>query len=87
MRRAAAMGLDWVSIHGRTPSMRTCEPARWEAIREIVETRIPHLEHSNAPLPIFLNGDVNSAEDALKAHEQTGCQGLIIFPSTASFSL
>uniref|UniRef100_A0A0X3P290 DUS-like FMN-binding domain-containing protein n=2 Tax=Schistocephalus solidus TaxID=70667 RepID=A0A0X3P290_SCHSO len=78
IRRAAAMGLDWVTIHGRTPSQRTSNPCQWEAIHDIIAARIPHLEHGCAPMPIFLNGDVTSIEDAWRAHQLTDCRGVMV---------
>ncbi|VDN16416.1 unnamed protein product [Dibothriocephalus latus] len=75
IRRAAAMGVDWVTVHGRTASQRTSDPCQWEAIRNIIDARIPHLEDGSAPLPVFLNGDVASAADAWRAHQLTTCPG------------
>lgn len=73
--RAARAGVDWVTIHGRTPAMRPDNPARWDQVAEVISGRVPHIECTSSPLPIFLNGDVASLEDAVKAHAITKCQG------------
>ncbi|VDN12638.1 unnamed protein product [Dibothriocephalus latus] len=78
IRRAAAMGVDWVTIHGRMASQGSSLPCQWEAIRDIIDAHIPHLEHGCAPLLIFSNGDVASAADAWKAHQLTACPGVMV---------
>lgn len=78
VRRAAQMGVDWVTIHGRTPTQRAVVPARWHDIGEVIAARVSHSIDTSAPLPIFLNGDVRSLNDAAKAHRISGCQGKLM---------
>ncbi|VDK32638.1 unnamed protein product [Taenia asiatica] len=77
VRRAAHMGVDWVTVHGRTPSQRSTNPARWHDVAQIIAAQVPHHIYTAAPLPIFLNGDVKSLDDAVQAHQISGCQGVM----------
>ncbi len=68
-RAAEALGLAWVSIHGRTRTQMFSGRADREAVARIKrEVRIA----------VLYNGDINSAEDALDALKKTGCDGLLI---------
>ncbi|KAM3171909.1 hypothetical protein ACTXT7_015629 [Hymenolepis weldensis] len=78
VRRAAHMGVDWVTIHGRTPSQRTDSPASWSDVGEVIAARVSHITETSAPLPIFLNGDVKTLDDATEAHRISGCQGVMV---------
>ncbi|VUZ47358.1 unnamed protein product, partial [Hymenolepis diminuta] len=78
VQRAAHMGVDWVTIHGRTPSQRTTSPASWSDVGEVIAARISHTTETSAPLPIFLNGDVKTLDDAAEAHRISGCQGVMV---------
>ena len=69
------MGVDWVTIHGRTPSQGTADPARWHDVGQVIAARVPHATDTCGPLPIFLNGDVKTLEEAKEAHRLTGCHG------------
>ncbi|KAM7542230.1 hypothetical protein Aperf_G00000004087 [Anoplocephala perfoliata] len=77
VRRAAQMGVDWVTIHGRTPTQRSVVPARWHDIKEVIAARVGHCTDTSAPLPIFLNGDIKSFNDAVEAYRISGCQGVM----------
>ncbi|VDM35923.1 unnamed protein product [Hydatigera taeniaeformis] len=77
VRRAACMGVDWVTVHGRTPSQHSNDPARWHDVAQIIAARVPHHTHTAAPLPIFLNGDVKTLDDAFRAYQISGCQGVM----------
>ncbi|CDS39354.1 tRNA dihydrouridine synthase 4 [Echinococcus multilocularis] len=77
VRRAAHMGVDWVTIHGRTPSQRSTDPARWHDVAQIIAAQVPHYIYTAAPLPIFLNGDVKSLDAAFQAQHISGCKGVM----------
>lgn len=79
VRRAAHMGVDWVTVHGRTPSQRSTDPARWHDVAQLITAQVPHHIYTAAPLPIFLNGDVKSLNDAFQAYQISGCQGKWFF--------
>jgi len=58
-----------LTIHGRTREAYYSGKANWEIIKEVKK---------NAGIPIILNGDIASGEDAQKAFESTGVDGLMV---------
>jgi len=56
-------------MHARTVAQRYSGRARWQYIRELVES---------VKIPVLGNGDVFEAEDAFRLMDETGCQGVII---------
>lgn len=66
---AEAIGLQWVCIHGRTREQMFSGRADRAAVAEIKR---------QARIPVLYNGDVASAEDALSALRETGCDGVLI---------
>lgn len=62
-------GADFMIVHGRHWTERYDVPARFEPIARI---------KAAVQIPVFANGDVNSAEMAEKIMETTGCDGLMI---------
>lgn len=69
-RTAADAGVAWVALHGRTASQMYSGAADWTAIARLVE----HLPNT----PVLGNGDIFSADDALRMVEQTGCAGVVV---------
>ena len=68
-RVAEAEGIDFASVHGRTRAQQyrgRCDRAR---IREVVQA---------VRIPVFANGDLVDAPDALAALRETGAAGLMI---------
>ncbi|KAJ3107833.1 tRNA-dihydrouridine(20a/20b) synthase [NAD(P)+]-like protein [Phlyctochytrium planicorne] len=68
VKRAESVGVDWITVHGRTKKMRSTEPVNLEAIRIVKE---------QATVPIFANGNIFSLQDADEAIEKTGCDGVM----------
>ena len=59
-----------VALHGRTASQAYSGSADWSAIRMLKETV--------TTVPVLGNGDIWSAEDALRMVEETGCDGVVV---------
>ncbi len=62
-------GICWVAIHGRTRSQGYSGSADWEFISSIKAV---------SPVPIIGNGDITSAEMALKRLKYSQCDGVMI---------
>ncbi len=69
-RIAADAGVAWVALHGRTAAQMYSGSADWSAIARLVE----HLEG----FPVLGNGDIFSAQDALRMMSETGCAGVVV---------
>lgn len=62
-------GLSWVAIHGRTRAAGYSGLADWDFIADV---------KAKAPLPIIGNGDILSAETAVRRMRETGVDGVMI---------
>lgn len=69
-RIARDCGVAAVSLHGRTLEQHYSGTADWEAIAQLREA-LPDV-------PVLGNGDIWSAEDAVRMVEQTGVDGVVI---------
>ena len=69
-RAAADAGATWVALHARTAEMYYSGNARWDAIATLVAAL--------APTPVLGNGDIWSADDALRMIDETGCAGVVV---------
>ena len=65
------VGIQAITIHGRTRVTRSSEPADWTLIGEVVKNPRMHI-------PVFGNGDVISPESAKKFKDEYGVDGLMI---------
>ncbi|HMN96791.1 MAG TPA: tRNA dihydrouridine synthase DusB [Phycisphaerales bacterium] len=63
-------GIAAVTVHGRTTAQRFAGRANWEAIGDVVAA-----VHQ---IPVIGNGDVASAEDAVRLMRCSGCRGVMI---------
>ena len=72
-RIAVAEGAQAVALHARTAAQRYSGEADWSQITRLVE----HIG-AISDVPVLGNGDIFSAEDAVRMREQTGCAGVVI---------
>ncbi|QFQ29949.2 tRNA dihydrouridine synthase DusB [Janibacter melonis] len=63
-------GVAAISLHGRTASQAYSGQADWSAIRLLKETI--------TQVPVLGNGDIWSADDALRMVRETGCDGVVV---------
>ena len=63
-------GVAAVALHGRTAAQAYSGQADWSAIRLLKETI--------TTVPVLGNGDIWSAEDALRMVAETGCDGVVV---------
>ncbi len=68
-RHAEDAGFSAIAVHGRTREQRYTGIADWNAIRRVKEA---------VKIPVWGNGDVFSADAALKMLETTGCDGVMV---------
>lgn len=71
-RAAARAGVAWVALHGRTADQMYAGQADWDAIAALVEELAP------LGVPVLGNGDIWTADDALRMVEETGCAGVVV---------
>lgn len=62
-------GASAVAVHARTKTQMYHGKADWDIIRRVKQA---------VSIPVFGNGDVNSAESAVKMYEETGCDLVMI---------
>ncbi|MCS6710750.1 tRNA dihydrouridine synthase DusB [Brachybacterium sp. EF45031] len=67
---AQEVGAAAIALHGRTVVQHYSGDAQWEAIAD--------LKQLITGIPVLGNGDIWSAEDALRMVEQTGCDGVVV---------
>ncbi|WP_377271523.1 tRNA dihydrouridine synthase DusB [Peterkaempfera sp. SMS 1(5)a] len=70
-RIASEEGVAAVALHGRTATQHYGGTADWSAIARLREA-VP------ADIPVLGNGDIWSADDALRMMRETGCDGVVV---------
>jgi tRNA-dihydrouridine synthase B len=68
-RRAEALGVRMITVHGRTRCQFYKGTARWHLVRDTVEA---------TALPVIVNGDIRSVEDAREALRQSGAAAVMV---------
>ncbi|WP_329032974.1 tRNA dihydrouridine synthase DusB [Streptomyces sp. NBC_01725] len=69
-RIAVEEGVTAIALHGRTAAQHYGGTADWEAIARLKE-HVPEI-------PVLGNGDIWSAQDALRMVRETGCDGVVV---------
>ena len=69
VQRLEEAGAEIITIHGRTKKQAYAGKANWDIIRQAKE---------KVSIPVIANGDITSADLAMKALEETGCNGVAI---------
>ncbi len=64
-----AEGAQWISVHPRTRKQGFSGVARWEIIHQVKQA---------VGIPVVGNGDIRTAEDAMRMFEETGCDSVMI---------
>ncbi len=68
-RRMEAAGADAITVHGRTREGRFHAPINFEEIARIKKA---------VKIPVIGNGEIFSAEDAMRMFERTGCDAVML---------
>ena len=69
-RIAVEEGVDAIALHGRTAAQHYGGTADWDAIARLKEA-VPQI-------PVLGNGDIWSADDAVRMMRATGCDGVVV---------
>ncbi|CAI2181408.1 6938_t:CDS:2 [Funneliformis geosporum] len=68
VKRAESIGIDFITVHGRTRRQKSTEPVNLSAIKLIKE---------NLKIPVIANGNIFTLNDAENIYNQTGVNGVM----------
>ncbi|KAJ1960786.1 tRNA dihydrouridine synthase [Dipsacomyces acuminosporus] len=69
VRRAEKMGVDWITIHGRTRHQKSTEPVDYDIIKTVKES---------VSVPVLANGGIFTLDDADTMYRNTGVDGVMV---------
>ncbi|EST36030.1 tRNA-dihydrouridine synthase [Streptomycetaceae bacterium MP113-05] len=72
-RIAVEEGVTAVALHGRTAAQHYGGTADWDAVARLKDT-----VGALSDIPVLGNGDIWSADDALRMVRETGCDGVVV---------
>jgi len=76
VENVVSAGASELAIHARTKEDRYKPPAYWSVVKTISDT---------ISIPVIINGEIWSAEDASKALKESGCQDLMLGRGAMAF--
>ncbi|ORX45289.1 FMN-linked oxidoreductase [Hesseltinella vesiculosa] len=68
VKRAEAVGVDFLTVHGRTRSQKSTEPVNFEGIKLVKES---------IQVPVIANGGIFNLDDVNEMYERTGVDGVM----------
>lgn len=67
-KRAEEIGVDWITVHGRTIKQKNSDKVNHQAVKLIKES---------LSIPVFFNGDIKTLKQADEVIDMTGCDGIM----------
>ncbi|KAI9317038.1 hypothetical protein BX666DRAFT_2019105 [Dichotomocladium elegans] len=68
VKRAESVGVDYITVHGRTRRQKSTEPVNFEGIKLVKES---------VSMPVLANGSLFTMDDVEEMYEKTGVDGVM----------